>query len=103
MANPSTILRVEDFSRSTLEAIAAQLDHSTTTEQLVYREAELDAVWSQIDMALRRAELANADPDEIHHLRRLLDAVWEAHNLVGGEDAARAAACLRAIIAHGWV
>ncbi len=103
MVNPFNVLRVEDYSRGTLEALAAQLDHSTTTDQFVYREAELDAVWSQIDMALRRARLANDDPDEIQHLSRLLDAVWDAHNLVGGEDAPAAAACLREIIARGWV
>jgi hypothetical protein len=44
--DPALIVTVRDFSSDTLRAIVAHLDVSTEFEHLVYREAELDAVWS---------------------------------------------------------
>src|SRR5690349_20045510 len=44
--NPAHIVTVQDFSPETISRIVAHLEVSTDFEHLVYREAELDALWS---------------------------------------------------------
>ena len=46
MADPNHIVPVSDLSTETLQSIIALLEISTDFEHLVYREAELDAIWS---------------------------------------------------------
>jgi hypothetical protein len=43
--NPAHIVPVIDFTPGTLRSIVAHLEVSTDFEHLVYREAELDAIW----------------------------------------------------------
>lgn len=90
--NPAHIVAVRDFSPETLGAIAAQLDASTDFEHLVYREAELDAIWSitgfaQVGQAFPRANREFA--------ARLHAAAHRAHDLVGDGRPREAAALLR--------
>jgi len=44
--NAAHIVPVIDFTPETLRSIVAHLEVSTDFEHLVYREAELDAIWS---------------------------------------------------------
>src|SRR5438309_2560009 len=44
--NPDHIVSVKDFSSDTLRNVIAHLKASTSFEHLVYREAELDAIWT---------------------------------------------------------
>jgi len=44
--NPNHIVPVTNFSADTLWSIIAHMEVSTDFEHLVYREAELDAIWS---------------------------------------------------------
>ncbi len=44
--NPAHIVSVKDFSPDTLRNVIAHLKASTSFEHLVYREAELDAIWT---------------------------------------------------------
>ncbi len=85
--NPAFIVTVRDFSPETLAAIAAHLDVSTDFEHLVYREAELDAIWSLTGFALsQRPDSAVAGLHETAH---------RAHDLVGEGRPREAAALLR--------
>lgn len=88
--NPAHLVAVRDFSPETVGAIAEHLDVSTDFEHLVYREAELDAVWSLTGFALRqRADAA---------LARLHETSHRAHDLVGEGRPREAAALLRSLL-----
>lgn len=85
--NPAHIVAVRDFSSETLKAIAAHLDVSTDFEHLVYREAELDAVWSLSGFTLSQTGDSG--------VARLHEAAHRAHDLVGEGRPREAAALLR--------
>ena len=87
--NPAHIVTVRDFSPETLQAIAAHLDVSTDFEHLVYREAELDAIWSITGFFLSQK------PDAA--VARLHEEAHRAHDLVGEGRPREAAALLRKV------
>jgi hypothetical protein len=87
VVNPAHIVAVRDFSCETLHAIAAHLDVSTDFEHLVYREAELDAVWSLTGFALSQRRDSG--------VARLHEAAHRAHDLVGAGRPREAATLLR--------
>jgi len=89
--NPAHIVRVIDCSPETLAGIVAQMERSTTFEHFVYREAELDAVWSITDFLLR-CEKDAASRAAIADLHRV---VHRAHDLLGERRIAEAIASLR--------
>ena len=89
--NPGHIVSVQDFSPETLAAIAAHLDVSTEFEHLVYREAELDAIWSITGFFLAQ----RISPQERETVRRLHETAHRAHDLVGEGRPGEAAALLR--------
>ena len=92
--NPSDIVAVEDFSKSTLSELVAHLEKSTQFEHLVYREAELDAVWSITGFYLGSER--NAAGRE--RLERVHEAAHEAHDLVGARKPQDAASVLRRLL-----
>jgi hypothetical protein len=89
---------IDDYSELTLRAMIDRLERTTTAEQCVYRETELDELWRVVDMALPVA----ADAPSRAWLTRLKGAVVAAHDLVGMEcRPAEAAHVLRAGAAPG--
>lgn len=90
-ADPLDVVRVEDLAPATVEAVIARLHSSTDFNHLVYREAELDALWSLADMAARRSE---------PHAERLVELLWSAHDLVGEGRPDAAAMELRQVLAQ---
>jgi hypothetical protein len=87
---------VDDLSQITMRALIDRLRRSTTAEQLIYRETELDEMWRLADIALAEAERKRGADRE--RLRRIKDAVMRAHDLVGVDMQPRAAAdILRAL------
>jgi hypothetical protein len=99
--NPANIVTVTDVTPETIRRIIAHLEVSTEFDHLVYREAELDAVWSITGFILqnepshfgpnrfepnREARLAVADLHQIAH---------DAHELVAARRPWEAAALLR--------
>ena len=90
--DPSHIVPVKGFSVDVMRSLVAHLEASKDFEHLVYREAELDAVWSltafylldEDDMEKRKAV-------ELLHL-----CVHRAHDLVAAGQPEAAAAILRA-------
>jgi hypothetical protein len=91
MANPWHIVPVTDFSVETLRQIVALLDASTEFEHFVYREAELDAIWSLTGFFLQHS------PDSAQYplAERLHSIAHEAHDLVADGRAQDAAKLLR--------
>ncbi len=89
--DPTDIVTIRDFSVDTLKNIVEHLEVSTEFEHMVYREAELDAIWS-----ITAFFLVN-EPDSIGReaVRRLHDVAHEAHDLVAGNRPGDAARLLR--------
>jgi len=85
------MVAVRDFSPETLKSIAEHLDASTEFEHLVYREAELDAIWSLTGFSLAQ------DSEAAYHadVKRLHEGAHRAHDLVGERKPREAAALLR--------
>lgn len=92
--NPAHIVTVRDFSSETLRSIAAHLDVSTDFEHLVYREAELDAIWSITGFFL--AQQRDAAGREA--VARLHEGAHRAHDLVGEGRPREAAVLLRTFL-----
>jgi hypothetical protein len=70
-----------------LKSVVAHLEASTDFEHLVYREAELDVIWSITGFLLRY------DPDPA--MARLHEIAHAAHDLVADRRPQDAAAVLR--------
>ena len=88
--DPWRIVTVKDFSPETIGRIVAHLEVSRDFEHLVYREAELDALWSLTSFAA-----ANQDREQQEAVRRLHAGAEEAHDLVAQRRPADAAEVLR--------
>ena len=92
--NPGHIVSVKDFSPDTLRNVIAHLRASTSFEHLVYREAELDAIWTITGFFLVN-EPASGQHD---HVKRLHTETHKAHDLVAGRQPGAAATVLEACL-----
>jgi hypothetical protein len=92
--NPAHIVPVTNFSADTLWSIIAHMEVSTDFEHLVYREAELDAIWSITGFIL----LNEPDSDQREAVKRLHAGAHKAHDLVADRRPAEAAMVLRAFL-----
>lgn len=90
--NASDIVTVESFSVDVMRSLVAHLEASTEFEHLVYREAELDAVWSLTAFYL----LDEDDMEKRKAVELLHVCVHRAHDLVATGQPEAAAAILRA-------
>ena len=92
--NPAHIVPVTDFSPDTLLNIIANLEVSIDFEHLVYRESELDAIWSITGFML------TSEPDAKEHAAtaRLHQIAHVAHDLVADHRPEEAAAVLRGFL-----
>jgi hypothetical protein len=94
---------VADLRPASFEAIADRLLVSTTFEELVYRESEMDALFTLADIAVKEEERARAetlpvgaDPSAAEqHLRSLRTLIFEAHDLSHDDQNEEAARILR--------
>jgi hypothetical protein len=93
-ADPERIVSVRDFSPETLRNVIAHLEASTDFEHLVYREAELDAIWTITGFFLVNEPRSS----ERETVRRLHAGVHRAHDLVAASQPDAAAAVLRAFL-----
>jgi hypothetical protein len=92
--NPRHIVAVTDLSAETLRSIIAHLEVSTDFEHLVYRESELDAIWSIAGFLLER-QPDSARRDKMLHLRGV---AHRAHDLVAARLPHDAAEVLRELL-----
>lgn len=88
-------LPIEDFSNETLVLVAQRLEQSTTPRQFIAREAEMDDLWRFVEASIDRGLREGAEPRAINGLRRLFDAIAEAHDMTGEGRTVEAAARLR--------
>jgi hypothetical protein len=95
MVDPANIVSVMDFSNDTLRRIVAHLEVSSEFEHMVYREAELDAIWSITGFFLTNAP---KDSDQRKVAEQLHAAAHEAHDLVAEGRAVDAASLLLAFL-----
>lgn len=75
--DPGRPIEIRELDSATVRNVIAYLKACTRPEHFVYRESELDALWSLADMAVRGGV---AQPDG----RYLLELLWRAHDSVGG-------------------
>src|ERR1700722_11986097 len=92
--NPEHIVPVTNFSPNTLWSIIAHMEVSTDFEHLVYREAELDAIWSITGFFL----LNEPDSNQREAVRKLHVGAYKAHDLVADRRPAEAATVLRSLL-----
>jgi hypothetical protein len=92
--NPDHIVPVTNFSAETLWSIIAHMEVSTDFEHLVYREAELDAIWSITGFFLVNEPNSN----QREAVRRLHAGAHKAHDLVADRRPAEAAVVLRSFL-----
>jgi hypothetical protein len=92
--NPGHIVSVQDFSSDTLRNIIAHLKASSSFEHLVYREAELDAIWTITGFFVAN-EPASSTRDEVN---RLHAGAQKAHDLVAERQPGAAAKVLEAFV-----
>jgi hypothetical protein len=92
--NPAHIVTVTDFSPETLRSIIAHLEISTDFEHLVYRESELDAIWSITGFVLKNQR----NLTERESVLKLHDIAHAAHDLVADRRPGDAAALLRTFL-----
>ena len=92
--NPAHIVPVTNFSAETLRSIIAHMEVSTDFEHLVYREAELDAVWSITGFFLGN----ESDSAELEAVKLLREGAHRAHDLVADSRPKDAAVLLRTLL-----
>jgi hypothetical protein len=92
--NPAHVVRVRDFSPDTLRSIIDHLNVSTDFEHLVYREAELDALWTITGFFLAN----EPDSGRREAVQDLHACVHRAHDLVADRRPAAAAILLEAFV-----
>ncbi|MBO0688919.1 MAG: hypothetical protein J2P40_05005 [Candidatus Dormibacteraeota bacterium] len=83
--DPSQPLAIRELDAATVASVIQYLGASSRPEHLVYRESELDALWTLADMATRSPG-SGAGP------LGWLDRLWRAHDLIGEGRCAEAAA-----------
>ena len=82
--DPAHIVPVQDFSSKTLRSIIDHLKVSTDFEHLVYREAELDAIWTITGFFLaNEADSSHREVVKDLHacVHKVLDLVADRHPL----------------------
>lgn len=91
------IYQVTELSPETLLGIADRLDVADSFEDQIYRESEIDALWTQVDIQVRQAELAG-DAEALERWRELHRRLWIAHDLIPEGRCAEAAAEVRQLV-----
>jgi len=92
--NPAHIVPVTNFAPDTLRSIIAHMEVSTDFEHLVYREAELDAIWSITGFFL----INEPDSADFAQVKLLRAGAHKAHDLVAEQRPADAAQVLRGLL-----
>jgi hypothetical protein len=84
---------VEELTPATVREVADRIAVAAGFEDLVYRESEIDALWSLADIARRDAVLAgSADAERWTEVLRLIGT---AHDLIPDGRCVESAAILR--------
>lgn len=91
------IYQVTELVPETLLGIAERLEEASTFADQIYRESEIDALWTLVDIQVRQAELAG-DAEALDRWRELHRRLWVAHDLIPDGRCAESAAVLRELV-----
>ena len=101
--SPEDVLAIMDFSNDTLLGIAERLESSTTFEDLIHREIELDQVWSRVDTVIGNLRAARpVNHDHLAAVEKMAALVYEAHDLAAEGQNTEAAGRLRTAMMLGY-
>ena len=89
-------LPVHDFSPDTLLSLVERIGSSSGFQHFIFREAELDDLWRQVERAFVGAQSDGSDAGNVDRLRVLLECVEAAHDLVSESKKEEAMAQLQA-------
>lgn len=88
--------QVEELTTTTVTDVADRIEVAVDFEDLVYRESEIDALWSLADIARRDATLAgHADAAR---WTQILELIGTAHDLIPDGRCTESAAILRQVL-----
>lgn len=87
-ADRNKIYQVEELTPSTILEVAERVAVASSFEDLIYRESEIDALWSLADIAAKTDSAAQRWAD-------LRDRIGVAHDLVPEGEVTEAAEVLR--------
>lgn len=91
------IYQVTELTPETLTGIADRLDVATSFEDQIYRESEIDALWTLVDVQVRQAEVKGSA--ERARWVGLRERLWTAHDLIPEGRCRESAEILREIAA----
>ncbi|MFN0070758.1 MAG: hypothetical protein ACKVVP_04610 [Chloroflexota bacterium] len=94
MIDLTQMISIDDFSNDTLIALADRLEKSTSFQELLVREAELDEIYRRVETALIDAT-SQDDKYSASGLQQLFQRVWEAHDLAAEGEPLEAARRIR--------
>lgn len=95
VVNIDDIVPIDDFSNETLLALAVRLETSTTFQQLILREVEMDEIFRRVDTVIKGERERGASPESVAALERLHKLVFEAHDMAADDHPREAAQLLR--------
>jgi hypothetical protein len=101
--DPGRMVIVEELSERTILALIAHLEVSEAFDHLVYREAELDALWCIVELAGKESARRGAHEAEQLRLREVLVRVRDAHDRVREDRTADAADRLRELLVDSLI
>lgn len=81
--NPDNLYAIDDYTETTLNELIERINISTTLEQLIYRECELDEVWRLLDGAVAIAK--KEEPAAVEKLATLRGFIHDAHDKIGDD------------------
>jgi hypothetical protein len=87
------IWQVEALTADAVLAVADRVAIATSFEDLIYRESEIDALWTLADIAV--IDAGRRQDGDVAHWTRVRDQIALAHDLVPEGGCAEAAAVLR--------
>jgi len=93
--HPATLQPVKDCSAESIRALVELIERSSAPEHFLYREAELDDLWRQVQTSLAPGP---TEPAERRRVEDMLAAVMDAHNLVADLKGPAAAARLSEVL-----
>jgi hypothetical protein len=95
------IAEIDDFSERTLLTVADRLERSTTFQECIAREIELDELFRRVETGIKAMAGEASRREERARLEVVFSLVTQAHDLAGEGKPLEAAARLRDAVRAG--
>ncbi|WP_233810221.1 hypothetical protein [Paraburkholderia sp. HP33-1] len=83
--NVDDIHTIEDYLPQTLRELIERVEKSSTFEQMIYRESEMDEVWRLLDNDIAASARQGSNTREVRNLVALRKLIVEAHDFIGND------------------